>query len=776
MLVVPARISDATLQHGAKFRSKCRLPTLTYLHWAHLATITRSSQPLVGLRYGRSVQDEKLVDAIFSSHLYADGASSIASLPVPASTVQDEGRNYERGFGGFDAIDSSEAPTSLANQPIYGARTNNVIIDARPTTNAYANHAKGAGSETMDYYPGCSKVFLGIDNIHVMRDSLKAVTEALTDADVAPGFSAEGQDTLPSLDAGQAKRSGWLKHISTLLEGTAKIVRTVHVDCAHVLIHCSDGWDRTSQLSAAAQVCLDPYFRTFKGFAVLIEKDFAAFGHRFLDRTGHLSHTSFFHDRYIASPESESDSDSHTGGFEPANAASALWGFTKSVAANLRGSQDQESVTHLKEMSPVFHQFLDCVYQLHRQFPQRFEFDTGWLVEMQRALHECTTGTFLFNSEADRVHLCRRFPEIKSVWDYLLDPETKAAFVNSRYDPELNDVKRPKTDMGVLMPEGKDVRFWPALFRRSDQDLNAYIDAERVAQDETASQRNARRRWLEQRLEAVAHEETVSDEVPREDVIPGTDEYSAMTYRPYQPKKRHPLPRILPRLPTNGVRSVSSERLSRPNDQVWDPAAAGKRQVRALWSASRGWLFGDQPADVSRPNTENQPLDSRAMVTSASPTLLAPYPLAHTDHEHSDNTSSSEGNIWSEPQKDLVATDLMQLQLSASSPSVLPVPEQCISQTSSKKEPLSPPAPVDPPKKPHAQAREALDPLGAAWSTSVQADAIDSNGTSGTPALARNGDVLAVALLEPVEPEPPRLSQPAQSPMAAVSSDPLDVL
>jgi myotubularin-related protein 1/2 len=48
-----------------------------------------------------------------------------------------------------------------------------------------------------------------------------------------------------------------------------------------VLVHCSDGWDRTSQLSALGQILLDPYYRTFVGFRSLIEKDFCSFGHMF---------------------------------------------------------------------------------------------------------------------------------------------------------------------------------------------------------------------------------------------------------------------------------------------------------------------------------------------------------------------------------------------------------------------------------------------------------------------------------------------------------------
>lgn len=35
-----------------------------------------------------------------------------------------------------------------------------------------------------------------------------------------------------------------------------------------VLVHCSDGWDRTAQVCSVACVLLDPYYRTLKGLMV----------------------------------------------------------------------------------------------------------------------------------------------------------------------------------------------------------------------------------------------------------------------------------------------------------------------------------------------------------------------------------------------------------------------------------------------------------------------------------------------------------------------------
>ncbi|CEH12953.1 Myotubularin-related phosphatidylinositol 3-phosphate 3-phosphatase MTM6 [Ceraceosorus bombacis] len=507
MMVVPSRISDSTLRYASKYRSKARIPALSYLHWANFGSITRSSQPMVGLN-NRSLQDEKLIEAIFTTHLFADPMSPAAQAAAAASA--------QAGGNG--------APANVAL--IYGAQTTNLIVDARPTANAVANRAKGAGTENMEHYRGCKKAYLGVENIHVMRDSLSRLTDALRQTDAPATFgmrpvAAETTTTditdigeegrgpavasVPSvvlqqrrsekpLDYTALKKSGWLKHTSALLEGTLLIARIVHVNSSHVLIHCSDGWDRTSQLSALAQVCLDPYYRTLEGFAVLVEKDWCSFGHRFWDRCGHASSPKYFNTASGYGEESDEEEDTSDGeaasGFEAQSqaAANAIWGFTKSLATNFQGGGPSggPSGAHLKEISPVFLQFLDCVWQMQRQFPQRFEFNEEFLVELQTQLHECRFGTFLSNCEqesrrpvTDDIHAARPFCDVTaSVWDALLSSQHRERYTNPAFDASLNDPKRESADMGVLLPVSKDVRYFARMFRRGDEEMNAGIVAE----------------------------------------------------------------------------------------------------------------------------------------------------------------------------------------------------------------------------------------------------------------------------------------------------------
>ncbi|KAG6854569.1 hypothetical protein C0991_004905 [Blastosporella zonata] len=414
-LVVPTRISDATLQYASKYRSKCRIPILSYLHWANFGSITRSSQPMVGITQNRSIQDEKLIEAVFQTHVSPDSRASIT--------------------------------------PVYGATTTNLIIDARPTVNAVANSAKGAGTENMDHYKDSKKVYLGIDHIHAMRESLGKVVEALREADtLLASINTDLPDRvsgLAVLDRQALRRSGWLRHLSAILEGTLLCTRNVHINSSHVLIHCSDGWDRTSQLSALTQLCLDPYFRTIRGFEILIEKDWLAVGHKFLDRCGHLSSDKFF--------QSPGDS-ANAGGAEA---------FLASVQ-NRFASQH-----HIKETSPVFHQFLESVRQIQRQFPERFEFNERFLHQLYYHLYSCQFGTFLFNCERERrvgdgaPPPCDR---TVSIWDFLNSPPEMALNVNPTYDHSLDSPT--SRDMGVLFPNPKDVRFWHELYGRTDEEMN----------------------------------------------------------------------------------------------------------------------------------------------------------------------------------------------------------------------------------------------------------------------------------------------------------------
>ena len=204
-----------------------------------------------------------------------------------------------------------------------------------------------------------------------------------------------------------------------------------------------------------------------KGFQVLIEKDWVSFGHKFLDRCGHLSSEKFF-----VAPV---DISGNGGGAEAAQA------FFASVQNKFTSQK------HLQEMSPVFHQFLESVRQVQRQFPDRFEFNERYLRQIHYHLYSCQFGTFLFNSERERrIGEGGLVPSEKtaSVWDFLNSPPETELNLNPDYDPSLDDPARRESgaDMGVLFPNPKDVRFWCDLYGRTDEEMNGKFVTRQVAQ------------------------------------------------------------------------------------------------------------------------------------------------------------------------------------------------------------------------------------------------------------------------------------------------------
>ncbi|XP_045153706.1 myotubularin-related protein 2 isoform X2 [Echinops telfairi] len=156
LLVVPANIPDEELKRVASFRSRGRIPVLSWIHPESQATITRCSQPMVGVSGKRSKEDEKYLQAIMDSN--------------------------------------------AQSHKIF-------IFDARPSVNAVAN--------------------------------------------------------------------------KLILAGALRIADKVESGKTSVVVHCSDGWDRTAQLTSLAMLMLDGYYRTIRGFEVLVEKEWLSFGHRF---------------------------------------------------------------------------------------------------------------------------------------------------------------------------------------------------------------------------------------------------------------------------------------------------------------------------------------------------------------------------------------------------------------------------------------------------------------------------------------------------------------
>ena len=357
------------------------------------------------------------------------------------------------------------------------------------------NRAGGGGVENVSKYTGNSGlpvdlIYLNIANIHVMRESLAKVVESFANSDY---IKVKPSESL-------LRNSGWLGHIANMLDGAETVARVIGLGGSHVLLHCSDGWDRTAQVSALAQIMLDPYTRTLEGFITLVQKDFLSFGHKFRDRDGIEGCEKWYEieneriaprDGSSADPTAlnkfgtkaftgarnwfeknrgnlfrqQNDSRSSLGEHTPPRSSSPP---PNSVIHSPPNSTSKESRKHKMdetEVAPIFHQFLDAVYQLLYRSPDAFEFNERFLRRLFFHVYSCQYGEFLFNTEKERGEYNDTLP---SVWPYFLS--RKAEFANPDYHADSKDPllfpKRSTLDREV------EVRWWHTLFGRKDEEMN----------------------------------------------------------------------------------------------------------------------------------------------------------------------------------------------------------------------------------------------------------------------------------------------------------------
>lgn len=182
----------------------------------------------------------------------------------------------------------------------------------------------------------------------------------------------------------------WLSHIRLILAASWEAAYWIHVHRLPVLLHCSHGWDRTGQVAVLAQLFLDPYYRTREGFSTLVEKDFMCFGHPFHTRCAH------------GEGRGERDTPSGNSGDEG-------------------------------QISPIFIQFLDCVYQVVNQYPECFEFNTKYLLVLSEHVYSSRFGTMLCDTERERELVAGIRQRTHSLWDYL---DERDDLINSSFSSD----------------------------------------------------------------------------------------------------------------------------------------------------------------------------------------------------------------------------------------------------------------------------------------------------------------------------------------------------
>ncbi|XP_067581363.1 myotubularin-related protein 9-like isoform X2 [Pseudorca crassidens] len=268
------------------------------------------------------------------------------------------------------------------------------IVDTRSAQAAKQARMTGGGTEAKAAYPGWKRLHRPLERGRPLQESFVCLMEACGDPE-------------QSMDRWLSRLDGcrWLSHVKEALSTACLAAQGMEWEGACILVHGAEGTDSTLLVTSLAQLILDPLSRTMAGFQELIEQEWIQAGHPFQLR---CAHSAFSH-------------------------------------------------THPKHEAPIFLLFLDCVWQLGRQFPLSLEFGEGMLLALFDHSYASPFGTFLCNSEKERC-LCEVRTRTHSLWSGLNQPKEQRKLRNPLYVPN------PLAIWPSVEPQS--LRLWQGLFLR----------------------------------------------------------------------------------------------------------------------------------------------------------------------------------------------------------------------------------------------------------------------------------------------------------------------
>ncbi|XP_077006602.1 myotubularin-related protein 9-like isoform X2 [Tamandua tetradactyla] len=261
----------------------------------------------------------------------------------------------------------------LLRAVLAGARpeARGFILDTRSAQEAKQARITGGGTEAKAAYPGWKRLHRPLERGRPLQESFVCLVEACGDPE-------------QSMDHWLSRLEGccWLAHVKEVLSTACLAAQGMEREGACILVHGAEGTDSTLLVTSLTQLILDPMTRTMAGFQELVEREWIQAGHPFQLR---CAHSAFSH-------------------------------------------------AHPKHEAPTFLLFLDCVWQLSRQFPLSLEFGEGLLLVLFEHAYASPFGTFLCNSEKERC-LCEVRTRTHSLWSGLNQPKEQRKLRNPLYVP-----------------------------------------------------------------------------------------------------------------------------------------------------------------------------------------------------------------------------------------------------------------------------------------------------------------------------------------------------
>uniref|UniRef100_A0A914C300 Myotubularin phosphatase domain-containing protein n=1 Tax=Acrobeloides nanus TaxID=290746 RepID=A0A914C300_9BILA len=282
-----------------------------------------------------------------------------------------------------------------------------VIFDTRPKNLATSSKGKGGGIESPLYYSQWKYVHGNLPRIKEVHDSLAKLVEACNES-----INSSTEKWISKLAA-----SNWLQYVADTITGAATVAQCIHCEEVPVVVHGAEGTDSTLLVTSIAQLLLNADARTVRGFECLIEHEWLWGGHPFTLRCAHSAFAT----------------GSLTGPYE----------------------------------SPVFLLFLDCVWQIMRQYPCSFEFTEEFLIILFEHAYASEFGSFLGNNEKERKD--HRVKEhTVSLWSYVNHPEILPSYANALYEPYDSAIWPSVAPQSIVLWERMYLR-WQRNWKETDE-------------------------------------------------------------------------------------------------------------------------------------------------------------------------------------------------------------------------------------------------------------------------------------------------------------------
>ncbi|XP_072274366.1 myotubularin-related protein 9-like isoform X2 [Pyxicephalus adspersus] len=216
------------------------------------------------------------------------------------------------------------------------------IIDIRSEHDARHSRSMGGGTENKDRYTKWKVLYRPLERGRALQISLTRLVAACHDHCLGTNRWLAKLLT-----------SHWMTHVREALSTTGLAVECIERVGTCVLVHGEEGTDNTLLVTSLSQLILSPDCRTLAGFQDLIEREWLQAGHPF----------------------------------------------------QLRCARSGWSQERAQQESPSFLLFLDCCWQLTRQFPRAMEFNEELLCMLATHAYSSEYGTFLCNNEKESMKI-----------------------------------------------------------------------------------------------------------------------------------------------------------------------------------------------------------------------------------------------------------------------------------------------------------------------------------------------------------------------------------